>query len=103
VSRDNFGIVSNIHNKALDPQSVSLQLAINGEEQEAMLFNAIWKVPHILEHLTKYMTIKKGDVLLTGSPFFNERPLKVGDHITGRVMYDHRAVINAETVMVARN
>ena len=102
VSRDQSCVVSHIYNKAIDPTSIQLNLSINGEEQTKMLYESVHKIPRILEHLTKYMTINKGDVLMTGSPFFNTLPLKAGDHISGRLFYDQRAMIKTETYIIKR-
>lgn len=62
----------------------------------------IWKIPHLLMNLTKTMTIQRGDILMTGSPFNNDEPLKPGDNISGRLIYDRRSVVKAETLLVER-
>ena len=53
-----------------------------------MLFEANYKIPCIMEYIKKYMTINKGDILLTGSPFWSPEPLKAGDFIKGAISYD---------------
>ena len=67
-----------------------LALNINGDEQMQLLSEANYKIPYILEYVTKYMTINRGDMLLTGSPFWSKEPLKIGDKIKGTIKYDRR-------------
>ena len=53
-----------------------------------MLSASTFEIAFILAHLTKFMTIREGDVLLTGSPFFNPMSLEEGDLICGSLKFD---------------
>ena len=57
-----------------------------------MLSASTFEIAFILAHLTKFMTIREGDVLLTGSPFFNPMSLEEGDLICGSLKFDQEEV-----------
>mmetsp|Transcript_59844 Transcript_59844/g.69928 ORF Transcript_59844/g.69928 Transcript_59844/m.69928 type:complete len:246 (-) Transcript_59844:77-814(-) len=62
-----------------DAASVNIKLEVNGElRQESSIAKMIWDVPEILSCLSKYYTLKAGDLILTGTPA-GVGPLDVGD------------------------
>lgn len=100
IGRHDCTIISHLVDKSIDPQSVQLSLKVNNDEQVIFYQEANFKCPHIIEHVTKYTSINKGDILLTGSPFYNTTALKPGDVIEGACIYDHHRVVKAHTKLV---
>ncbi|MFC5701673.1 fumarylacetoacetate hydrolase family protein [Cohnella faecalis] len=65
----------------IDPMDVTLEMRVNGElvqrdHTSRMLFSVPWQIAHI----SSMMTLREGDVLLTGTPA-NPRPCNDGDVI----------------------
>jgi len=52
-----------------DPRGIALELAVNGEtRQKSSTADMIFGVPEILSHLSQFMTLLPGDVVITGTP-----------------------------------
>jgi 2-keto-4-pentenoate hydratase/2-oxohepta-3-ene-1,7-dioic acid hydratase in catechol pathway len=52
-----------------DPQSISLELAVNGEvKQKSNTADMIFPVAEIVSYLSQFMTLLPGDVVITGTP-----------------------------------
>ena len=52
-----------------DPQTVELTLAVNGERrQHSNTSDMIFNVAEIVSHLSQFMTLLPGDVIVTGTP-----------------------------------
>lgn len=65
-----------------DINNINFRLELNGElVQKANTSEMIFKVDELIEHVTKYMTIKIGDLLFTGTPS-GVGPVKIGDRLT---------------------
>lgn len=67
-----------------DPQKLSYILKVNGEvRQETGTDDMIWSVRQIIAHLSRGTTLRKGTVIMTGTPagvgFFQNKFLKDGD------------------------
>lgn len=69
-----------------DPHNLNLWLKVNGEKlQDSSTSDFIFNLPHIIEHLTQFMTLLPGDVISTGTPagvglgFKPPKYLKPGD------------------------
>ena len=70
-----------------DPHNVDLELTINGEvRQKDNTANMIFKIPEILEHISKYITLNEGDIIITGTPE-NVGPIKEGDLLSATCHY----------------
>jgi len=55
--------------KIADPQNINLILKVDGEiKQEGNTNLMIFRIPQLLESISKVMTLEPGDVLLTGTP-----------------------------------
>lgn len=62
-------------------EDAEIQLHLNGETvQESSLTRLIYTVPEIIEEVTSYFTLERGDVIAMGSPAGNE-PLTSGDRV----------------------
>lgn len=52
-----------------DPNSLGLRTFVNGElRQEGNTKDLMWKIPEIIEFITRFMTLDDGDMILTGTP-----------------------------------
>lgn len=52
-----------------DPQTISLELAINGQiKQQSNTADMIFSVAEIVSYLSQFMTLLPGDVVITGTP-----------------------------------
>ncbi|MGQ9631531.1 MAG: fumarylacetoacetate hydrolase family protein [bacterium] len=52
-----------------DPQNLEMVLRVNREErQRSNTSNMIFKIPEIIEYISKYMTLLPGDIISTGTP-----------------------------------
>ena len=73
-----------------DPQTIALELAINGQTmQKSSTADMIFTVAEIVSHLSQFMTLLPGDVVITGTPAgvgMGQKPvprfLRRGDVIT---------------------
>jgi len=66
-----------------DLQDIRFRCAINGEtRQEGHTADMIFSVTYLISYITQFITIKKGDLIFTGTPK-GVGPLEVGDHIEG--------------------
>ncbi len=56
-------------NEIKDPHNLNIQLKLNGEiRQQANTNLMIFKIPEILEYISKFVTLSKGDIIATGTP-----------------------------------
>lgn len=64
-----------------DPHNVRLWLKTNGQSrQDGTSADMIFKIPHLLQHVSSIMTLEAGDLLLTGTPK-GVGSIKAGDKI----------------------
>ena len=64
-----------------DPQTLDITLTINGKKQQhAKTSSMIFKIPRLIAHLSRFMTLEAGDVIATGTPE-GVSPIKEGDVI----------------------
>lgn len=60
---------------------MSLWLKVNGEiRQQGNTTDLLFKIPELIEHASKYMTLEPNDLILTGTPD-GALPLTPGDII----------------------
>ena len=65
-----------------DPQSLRLQLWVNGEQrQDGNSRDMIWGIARLIEYASHIMTLYPGDLFTTGTPD-GVGPLKPGDEVT---------------------
>ena len=66
-----------------DIQNLSFRLDINGNTvQEGFSREMLYTVDEIIEYISKFFTLKTGDLIYTGTPS-GVGPIKVGDHVEG--------------------
>jgi len=67
---DSFGPIGpKIVEKVNDPHNLKIELKVNGEiRQSSNTKNMIFKIPEIIEYLSKYVMLESGDIIATGTP-----------------------------------
>jgi 2-keto-4-pentenoate hydratase/2-oxohepta-3-ene-1,7-dioic acid hydratase in catechol pathway len=78
--------------KELEKDNIPFSLDINGEtRQEGNSNDMIFGFDVVVEHVSKFMTLKQGDLIYTGTPA-GVGPLKIGDRLQGfigdKLMFD---------------
>jgi len=68
-----------------DPHNLSIQLKVNGQvRQSSNTKHMMFKIPQTLEYLSKFVTLKKGDIVATGTPS-GISPIQPGDIIEASI------------------
>jgi 2-keto-4-pentenoate hydratase/2-oxohepta-3-ene-1,7-dioic acid hydratase in catechol pathway len=68
-----------------DINNINFRLELNDEiVQKANTSEMIFKVDELISYVSKYMMIKIGDLLFTGTPS-GVGPVKIGDHLTAYI------------------
>jgi 2-keto-4-pentenoate hydratase/2-oxohepta-3-ene-1,7-dioic acid hydratase in catechol pathway len=78
--------------EAPDPNDLRLWLELNGQRmQDSSTRNLIFRIPDLIEYITRAITLRPGDIVSTGTPpgvgIFRKPPalLKPGDVVEGRI------------------
>lgn len=81
---DNSAPISNFISKEnFDINNISFSLQINGKTvQTGNTKDMIFNVNAIIEYISKFFTLKTGDIIFTGTPV-GVGPVKIGDHLEG--------------------
>ncbi|MFP4465942.1 MAG: fumarylacetoacetate hydrolase family protein [Candidatus Goldiibacteriota bacterium] len=78
---DTFGPLGPYVTRKIDPDSAEIRLLLNGEEkQSSNTSDFIFKTNFLVSYISKMMTLKRGDVVTTGTPS-GIGPMKKGDKI----------------------
>lgn len=87
-----------------DPQNLNMSLSLNGEgRQQGNTGDMIYPIIELIERVSAYMTIRAGDVMITGTPpgvGLGAKPprfLRAGDELCLRIegLGEQRAVVRA--------
>jgi 2-keto-4-pentenoate hydratase/2-oxohepta-3-ene-1,7-dioic acid hydratase in catechol pathway len=71
--------------KFVSHADISFALEVNGEvRQEGNTSDLIFDFPEIIEYVSKYYTLKTGDLIFTGTPS-GVGPVKKGDNLVARI------------------
>lgn len=71
--------------KFRDVQALQFHLDINGKiVQEGRTSDMLFKIDEIIEYISKYFTLKTGDIIYTGTPV-GVGPVNIDDHLTGYI------------------
>ena len=66
-----------------DVQNLRFSLSIDGQTvQQAVTADMLFGVDQLIAHLSRYMTLKIGDLLFTGTPA-GAVPVRIGQHLQG--------------------
>ena len=69
----------------LDPSALDVECWVNAERrQKSNTRELIFAVPHLIEHISRFMTLNPGDVIPTGTPS-GVGPLRPGDRVMVKV------------------
>ena len=64
-------------------QNLNFHLDINGTTvQKGCTADMLYKIDELIAHISKFVTLKTGDVIFTGTPQ-GVGPVKIGDHLEG--------------------
>jgi len=70
-----------------NPHDVDLMLKINGEvRQQDNTGSMYYKIGEQIEHISKYMTLHPGDIIMTGTPE-GAGPVKENDKLEASLSY----------------
>jgi 5-oxopent-3-ene-1,2,5-tricarboxylate decarboxylase/2-hydroxyhepta-2,4-diene-1,7-dioate isomerase len=80
-----------------DPHNLKIELKINGEiKQSSNTKFMIFKIPEILEYISRFTTLEKDDIIATGTPS-GISPIKPGDIIEAFIenigVIKHRVIL----------
>lgn len=68
-----------------DPMNLTLRTYVNGQlTQEGSTKDMIFNIPFLIEYLSSFMTLNKGDIILTGTPK-GAVDTKVGDEVSTEI------------------
>ncbi len=71
--------------KFRDVQALQFHLDINGKTvQEGRTSDMLFNIDEIIEYISKYFTLKTGDIIYTGTPV-GVGPVNIDDHLTGYI------------------
>lgn len=71
--------------KFRDVQALQFHLDINGKTvQEGRTSDMLFKIDEIIEYISKYFTLKTGDIIYTGTPV-GVGPVNIDNHLTGYI------------------
>ena len=72
-------------NEIEDPHNLNIELTIDGKVQQSSNTSyMIFKIPKILEYLSRFLTLEKGDIVATGTPS-GVGPIQPGDVIKASI------------------
>ena len=93
--QDNFLPISKFveKSKIKDPHNLELTLYINDKvRQNDPTSNMHFKIGETLKFITKYTTLNRGDLLLTGTPH-GIGPIAVGDKLEANIKQDGNIIV----------
>ena len=69
----------------LDPHNLEIELRLNGEtKQKSNTKFLLFKIPQLLEYISKFFTLERGDIIATGTPA-GIGPIQPGDMIEAEI------------------
>lgn len=78
--------------KIPDPHDARLWLSVNGEKkQDDSTALMLFRIPRILQDISRVMTLEEGDVVLTGTPK-GVGPIVAGDVVTCGIEVDGKEI-----------
>ena len=89
---DHSAVVSQQFFSIKELGELSFELKKNGESvQKGYAMDMVFNFDEIINHVSKYMTLKIGDLIFTGTPE-GVGPIKIGDHLEG--FLNNKKIIN---------
>ncbi len=72
-------------NEIPDPHDLKIQLKVNGQiRQSSNTKNMVFKIPQLIEYISKFLTLEPGDIIATGTPE-GVGPIQPGDVIEASI------------------
>ena len=72
-------------NEIEDPHNLKIELLLNGKiQQSSNTSYMIFKIPEMIEYLSSFLTLEKGDIIATGTPS-GVGPIQPGDVIKASI------------------
>lgn len=94
-SQDNFCPVSDLFDK-VDPYSLELSLYVNNElRQKDFTAEMHFKINFLISHISNYMTLNEGDLILTGTPM-GVGPVQPGDHVKAFAKFNDQVLASLD-------
>jgi len=83
-----------------DPHNLNIELKIDGvEKQSSNTKQMIFRIPQVIEYLSSYITLEKGDIIATGTPS-GVGPIQPGEIIEASIenigTITHQVVLEGE-------
>jgi len=76
---DTYAPIGPLITDEIDPHNVHIQTRLNGVvKQDSNTSQMVFKVPRLIAHVTRYLTLMPGDVIFTGTPP-GIGPMRAGD------------------------
>ena len=80
-----------------NPHSLNIQLKVNNEiRQFSNTKHMLFKIPQIMEYVSKFVTLMRGDIIATGTPS-GIAPVKPGDILEASI--EHIGTITHEVIL----
>jgi 5-oxopent-3-ene-1,2,5-tricarboxylate decarboxylase/2-hydroxyhepta-2,4-diene-1,7-dioate isomerase len=80
-----------------DPHSLNIQLKVNNEiRQFSNTKHMLFKIPQIMEYVSRFVTLMRGDIIATGTPS-GIAPVKPGDILEASI--EHIGTITHEVIL----
>ena len=81
-----------------DPHNLNIELSVNGSiKQSSNTKHLIFRIPKIIDYISKYVTLEKGDIVATGTPA-GISPVLPGDIIDASIekigMIRHKVILD---------
>ena len=81
--------------KIVNPHALKLLLEVDGvEKQNGSTGDMIFSIPSIISHVSKIMTLEKGDLILTGTPS-GVGPVSSGNTLIGKLFDEHGKLMSS--------
>ncbi|KAL2922959.1 putative acylpyruvase FAHD1 mitochondrial [Bienertia sinuspersici] len=96
--QDTFTPISEMIPKSavVDPHNLELWLKVNGDiKQKGSTQDMMFKIPFLVSHISSFVTLLEGDVILTGTPE-GVGPVKPGEKITAGITGLIDVIFNVE-------
>jgi len=78
---DTYGPIGPLVTDEIDPHNVRIRTRLNGVvKQDSHTSQMVFKIPRLIAHITRYLTLLPGDVIFTGTPP-GIGPMKAGDTV----------------------
>ena len=95
---DTFGPIGpKIVEKISNPHNLKIELKVNGEiRQSSNTRNMIFKIPELIQYLSKYVSLESGDIIATGTPS-GVSAIQPGDFLEASI--EHIGILSNQVIL----